>query len=52
MDRKAVTYFFPDILGQAVALAQARENRQGEATPSAEEEHYLTASRLSLSVQW
>ena len=33
MDRKAVAYFFPDILGQAVALAQARENRQGDERP-------------------
>ena len=51
MDRKVVAYFFPDILGQAVALAQAREDRQGT--------HALgpggalsAASRLSLLLQW
>jgi hypothetical protein len=41
MDRKAVTYFFLDILGQAVALAQVRENRQGP-RPSLKEKHSLT----------
>ena len=41
MDKMAAADSFQDTLGQAVALDQARENRQGRKIPAGEK-HYLT----------